>query len=153
MDPNLFHIDLERLFEVLIAIVVLAFFVERALSLVFGHRAYVALEERGFRGGKEVIALAVSWWVCSSWDFDALSVLLVRDENTGLGKLFTAAIIAGGSKASVKLFHDVMGVKTQAEAQYRRTPATASGAPLASNPSGTEGGVSSTRPASKTGSE
>jgi hypothetical protein len=38
MDPNLFHIDLERLFEVLMAIVVLSFFVERALSLLFGHR-------------------------------------------------------------------------------------------------------------------
>lgn len=29
MDPNLFHVDLERLSEVLIAIIVLSFFVER----------------------------------------------------------------------------------------------------------------------------
>ena len=31
MDPNLFHIDFERLMEVLITIVILSFFVERAL--------------------------------------------------------------------------------------------------------------------------
>jgi hypothetical protein len=41
MDPNLFHIDFERLMEVLITIVILSFFVERALSLLFESKAFI----------------------------------------------------------------------------------------------------------------
>ena len=40
MDPNLFHLDWERLIEVLITIVVLAFFLERSLSLLFESRFF-----------------------------------------------------------------------------------------------------------------
>lgn len=130
MDPNLFHVDLERLFEVLMAVVVLSFFIERALSLVFGHRLYVSLEERGFKGGKELIAFAVSVAACYYWEFDAISVLLVRDENSRLGYLLTAGVIAGGSKASVKLFYDVMGVKTQAEEDYAQKKKAPVAAPV-----------------------
>ena len=52
------------MFEVLTAIVVLAFLIERALWIVFSHRWHVALEKRGFEGGKEIIAFLVSWAVC-----------------------------------------------------------------------------------------
>ena len=38
MDPNLIHLDYEKLFEVLITIVIFSFFVERALSVVFEMR-------------------------------------------------------------------------------------------------------------------
>lgn len=38
MDPALFRIDWEVLAEVLATIIVLSFFVERALSIVFEHR-------------------------------------------------------------------------------------------------------------------
>ncbi len=41
MDPNLFHLDYERLFKVLITIVVFSFFVERALSVVFEMRWFI----------------------------------------------------------------------------------------------------------------
>lgn len=48
MDPNLFHLDYERLGEVLITVIVLAFFVERALALVFEHRLFIKhLDKRG----------------------------------------------------------------------------------------------------------
>ena len=35
MDPNLFHLDYGRTFEVLLTIVVLAMIVERTLSILF----------------------------------------------------------------------------------------------------------------------
>lgn len=113
MDPNLFAIDGERLFEVLIAIVVLSFFVERALALPFEHKWYVA--NLGGKGYKELISFGLALFVCSFWDFDALSVILVSDGTGWPGYLVTAAIIAGGSKASIKFFHDVIGVMSAAE--------------------------------------
>ena len=42
MDPNLFHVDMQRLFEALTAIIVLSFFLERTLALLFEHRLWVA---------------------------------------------------------------------------------------------------------------
>ncbi|MFI5217954.1 MAG: hypothetical protein ACHQNT_00600 [Bacteroidia bacterium] len=113
MDPNLFHIDGERLVEVLFTIVVLSFFVERALSLIFGSRFYVTrLEDKHI---KELIAFTASALICWRWQFDALSILLVQEKMTIYGYLITGAIIAGGTKGSVKLFHDVLNIKTTAE--------------------------------------
>lgn len=45
MDPNLFHLDWERTFEVLAAVVVLSLITERALSILFESR--VAVKRRG----------------------------------------------------------------------------------------------------------
>ena len=42
MDPNLFHVDMGRLIEVLVAIIVLSFFLERALAVVFEHRLWTS---------------------------------------------------------------------------------------------------------------
>ena len=66
MDPNLFHLDYERVFEVLVTIVIFSFLVERALSVIFESRwfinIYEAKEKR--KGMKEVIALIVSIALC-----------------------------------------------------------------------------------------
>jgi len=115
MDPNLFHLDWERLIEVLMAIVVLAFFVERALSLLFESRYFI----NRFQGKslKEVLAFAVSAAVCWYWDFDALSMILLKSQVTIYGTIITGAVVAGGSKASVKLFRDILQFKSTAEAQ------------------------------------
>lgn len=111
-DPSLFRVDWGILAEVLAAIVVLSFFIERALSLVFEHRIYVAkLAEKGL---KEPIAFLVSLAVVRYWNFDALGVVFHADTATWWGYAITAAIIAGGSKASIKLFHDVLGTKSAA---------------------------------------
>jgi hypothetical protein len=64
MDPSLFRIDWEVLAEAMAAIIVLSFFVERALSLIFEHRLYIEhLDEKGL---KEPIAFGLSyptpWW-------------------------------------------------------------------------------------------
>jgi len=118
-DPSLFRIDWEVLAEVLAAIVVLSFFIERALSLLFEHRFFVkGLAQKGL---KEPIAFVVSLLVVRYWNFDALAILFKSDTATWWGYIITAAIIAGGSKASIKLFHDVMGTKSTALRQLQAT--------------------------------
>jgi len=113
MDPNLFHVDGERLMEVLFMIVVLSFFVERALAPFFESRFFIKrFQEKSL---KEVIAFAVGALICWQWQFDALSILLVQDTVSVYGSVITGAIIAGGSKASVKLFRDMMGIASKAE--------------------------------------
>jgi hypothetical protein len=113
MDPALFRIDFELLVEILIAIIVLAFFIERALSIVFEHRIFTTrLAEKGL---KEPIAFLVSLGVVWYWQFDALGVVLHAEQTSLWGYLITAGIIAGGSKASIKLFHDLLKVRSTAE--------------------------------------
>lgn len=118
MDPNLFAIDGERLAEVLIAIIVLAFFIERALALAFEHRMVAGRISK--KGIKEPITLLVAYLVCTYWDFDALSVIFLKEQTQFWGHLLTAGIVAGGSKASVKLFHDGMGIMSTAEEERQK---------------------------------
>ena len=116
MDPNLFHLDWERTFEVLTAIVVLAFLMERALAVLFESRVWVCSRmDRGV--GKEVIALLAGCAVCVAWQFDAVSMILLTERVSYPGQLITGAVIAGGSKASVKLFRDLLDVKSGAVRQ------------------------------------
>jgi len=118
MDPNLFAVDGERLFEVLVAIIVLSFFIERALSLVFENRLLV--QKLSKKGVKEPITLIVAFLVCRHWDFDAISVVFVKERTQFWGHLLTAAVVAGGSKASIKLFQDVMGAMSTAEEERKK---------------------------------
>lgn len=116
MDPNLFHLDWERTFEVLAAIVVGAFLVERFLSIFFENRVLMPI----FAGGgiKEFSSLAVAFALCRYTHFDAVSMIFLR-ESTGIpGELLTAGVIAGGCKASVKLFRDILQFRSSAYQEY-----------------------------------
>ncbi|MCB9065472.1 MAG: hypothetical protein H6551_10070 [Chitinophagales bacterium] len=143
MDPNLFHIDYDRLLEILITIVVFSFFIERALSVVFESRFFIdrteakpeqpevrddngniieeakpAKEKK--KGVKELIAIIVSIAFCYYWQFDAITILLASNDTVTLpGMILTAAIIAGGSKASVALFKDLLGFMSSAEKERK----------------------------------
>ena len=117
MDPNLFYVDWERLFEVLVAIVVVAFLLERALALLFETRVFIKHAQG--KSLKELIAFAVGVLVCWYWDFDAFSMIFLKEEVTILGVVITGGIVAGGSKASVKLFRDLLGFKSTAEADRK----------------------------------
>ncbi|MET0795125.1 MAG: hypothetical protein ABW061_26640 [Polyangiaceae bacterium] len=114
MSPQ-FVIDTERLFNVLIVIVIASFLIERALALVFENKWLV--DRLSNRGLKEPIAFAVSLAVCKHWNFDAISVLFGKPTNQLWGYVVTGAIIAGGSKASLVLFHNVIGAMSNAEAE------------------------------------
>jgi len=119
MDPNLFHLDWERLFEALVGIVVLAFLLERALALLFESRFFMKYAQG--KSLKELIAFTVGILVCWFWDFDAISIIFLKSNMTIIGVIVTGAVVAGGSKASVKLFRDLMGFKSAALKEADKT--------------------------------
>lgn len=112
MDPNLFHLDWMRLIEVLTAVVVLAVFLERGLAVIFESRFWVS--RRGLSPLKEPIALMAALLIVWDLDFDALSMIALTERISWVGRAVTAAVIAGGSKASLKLFRDIMGIQSSA---------------------------------------
>jgi hypothetical protein len=112
MDPNLFHLDWERAGEVLVAIIVLSFVPERALAVLFESRLFIKRFEG--KGVKEWIAAGICVAVCIIWKFDAISMIILTDKTTVFGEIVTGCVIAGGSKASIKLFQDVMDVRSSA---------------------------------------
>ncbi len=121
MDPNLFHLDWERASEALGTIVFLAFFLERALSIVFEHRWYVGhMKDKGW---KEPIAFALALAVCVTWKFDALSMVVLTEKTSLFGEAVTAGIIAGGSKGAVKLFVDKWNIGSTASKEARNPAA------------------------------
>lgn len=126
LDPNLFHLDWDRTFEVLATIVVLSAFVERSLALVFESRMYVRWEtQRRARRAvepplKELIAFALAAGLCLRWSFDAVSIVVLGESMTRWGELLTAGVIAGGTKGSVKLFRDVLDFKSTAYREKER---------------------------------
>lgn len=113
MDPIQFRVDWELLAEVLAVVVVLSFFVERALSVITENRLFVdsRLDDMGV---KEILSFVLAMLVVKAVDFDALAVIFKLGAPGLLGTIITAAIISGGSKASIKLFHDVMNIKSSA---------------------------------------
>jgi len=145
MDPNLFHIDWERTSEVLVALIIFSFLMERALSMIFESRWFIDWRDavvapapndnsigdadcppkrrvdynlaakRKRSPIKEIIAVLVAVAGCAYWQFDAVSMIFLKSTVTWLGFVITGAIIAGGSKASIKLFRDIMGIHSGAE--------------------------------------
>ncbi len=107
-DPNLFSLDWARTSEVLAALVVFSFLLERALSILFESRIFEKLLKG--KGYKEWIAFIVASLACIFWEFDAISMIFLKSSVTYQGAILTGAIIAGGSKGSVKLFREVMGI-------------------------------------------
>jgi len=134
MDPNLFHLDWERTFEVLATVVVLAILVERALSILFEHRVWID-KFRG-RGFKEAVAFAVAFIICWRWNFDAISMIVLTEETTRVGEAVTAGVIAGGAKGSIRLFRDVLEFRSNAYEDYlsARSNRSAPPPPLPSTP-------------------
>lgn len=112
MAPDLFAVNWDTLGEALGVVIVLSLFLERALALIFEHRKFI--EKFDESNIKEIIAFAVALGVVTYWGFDVISILFIGDENTWIGYVLTAAVIAGGSKGSIKLFHDVLKIKSSA---------------------------------------
>jgi len=115
MDPNLFYLNWDILFEVFMTIIFLSFVIERGLALFFESNFYV--NRFAGKGYKPLIAYAVSFGIISWLKFDSLSILFQRDSTHIIGYLITAAIVAGGSKASIALFRDFWKIASDAEKQ------------------------------------
>ena len=80
-------------------------------------RITAELREEGF---KAPIAFLLAFFVCRYWDaFSSMRSVpcpaILADQTSIWGHLITAGVIAGGSKASIKLFHDMMGAMSDAE--------------------------------------
>lgn len=113
MDPNLFHLDWERVAEVLAGIVIMAFVLERALALLFETRYYIVRAQG--KNLKELIAFVLGILVCWYWEFDAISMIFLKERTTILGVAVTGAVVAGGSKGAIKLFKNTLGFMSEAE--------------------------------------
>jgi len=61
---------------------------------------------------KELGAFLLSLAICLAFEFDALAIIMLSTETHVWGEIMTAAVVAGGSKASVKLFHDLLGIRS-----------------------------------------
>ena len=109
MEPEIASLDWNAIFKALVVIIILAFFIERALALLFEWRHFHS--RLGTTGVKEPLAFCVALLVTWQWQFDALSQVMGSEQVTFLGEVITAAVIGGGSKASLKLFRDVAGVR------------------------------------------
>jgi hypothetical protein len=121
MDPLLFGVKADVVAEVIGAIAILSIFVERALAPVFEWR--IILDKIKNKGFKEPIALAASFLVVYLYKFDAMAVIFTQEKNSILGYVITAAVVAGGSKGSVKLFRDWMKIKSSAQQEYEDSKA------------------------------
>jgi hypothetical protein len=113
MEANFYPLDWERIGEVLAAIVIMAFLLERALSVLFESNCFVKYMQG--KNWKELIAVVVCVGVCLKWNFDALSMIFLQEKTTLLGMVITGAIVAGGSKGSIRLFKEAMGIMSEAE--------------------------------------
>lgn len=114
----------EALLSLLGVIVVLSLIIERALAVPFEHKVIgPRLSQRSL---KEPIAVLVSFFACIYWHIDVITVLVdgVGSRPDVWGELLTATVIAGGNKASLKLFHDVLGVRSNAEPKPTTEAAT-----------------------------
>lgn len=116
IDPNQFALDWALLFEMLALIIVLAFVVERALAIVFESKHFVhySLERKKQDKGdfKAFIAFGFSALLTMLFQIDLVAVLMSHEHVSLFGELTTAAVIAGGSKASIRLFKDILKVKS-----------------------------------------
>ena len=129
MDPLMFGVKGDVVAEVLGMVVLLSLFIERALSPVFEWR--VILDKMQGKGGKEPIALLVSFLVVHQYQFDAMAILFSQEKNSWVGYLITAAVVAGGSKGSIKLFRDFFNWKSNAQREYEEARKKPPAAPTA----------------------
>jgi hypothetical protein len=82
MDPSFFRLDYEQVFEVLVAIILLSMFIERALALLFESKPYIEHGKLGQKSKKEIISFVVSILVCWYFQFDALGTIFYKEEVT-----------------------------------------------------------------------
>jgi hypothetical protein len=109
------QIDSSAIFDAFMLVTIMAVLLERSLALVFEQK-FVQRILSG-KGLKEIIAFGICFFVCKEWAIDVVSMMLKVEPGKMLGFAITAAAIAGGSKASIKLFNDVIGIgKTRKDA-------------------------------------
>jgi len=116
--------DWETVVNELIKVVLLAFFIERALAVIFDmERVEPALERRDL---KPVIAMTVSIALCYGLKINVIGAMAAVDAPLAgrlewLGFALTGLVVAGGSAGAVKLFQDVLGLRRSVRDETKRT--------------------------------
>ena len=129
MDLNLVHLDWERIVEVLAAVVVLSFVIERALAVIFEQKLF--LKHFDGKSVKELIAVVVSVVGACELELRCNQHDFAHRPHHVLCELLTGMVVADGSQASLKLFHDVLDIRSSAhEAVHQSDPATGKPTPL-----------------------
>lgn len=106
----------QRTGEVFATIMSLSMLIERALSPIFESSWYIRrLQAKEL---KEIIAVVVATVTCWVWRFDAVSMLVLAEKTNAFGYFVTGAIVAGGSKGSIRLFREALGIKSGARREY-----------------------------------
>jgi len=121
-------LDYGALQESFVFLLVLAFFIERSLAVVFELGLWQGTLDRP--GVKEGVAVVVSSAVCKWAHFDAYATLFGQ-ESVFLSQALTALLVAGGSKGAMKLMQEVLGVRkdiiTGNIERYKRFPVDGAG--------------------------
>jgi hypothetical protein len=69
---------------------------------------------------KEFLGFALSLIICWVWKFDAVSIIMLSERTKLVGIIVTAAVVAGGSKASIALFHNLLKVRSSANEERKK---------------------------------
>lgn len=69
---------------------------------------------------KEFIVFVLSLVICWVWKFDAVSIIMLSERTQLAGIIITAGVVAGGSKASIALFHDLLKVRSSANEERKK---------------------------------
>ena len=69
---------------------------------------------------KEFLGFVLSLIICWVWKFDAVSIIMLSERTQLAGIVVTAAVVAGGSKASIALFHNLLRVRSSANEERKR---------------------------------
>ena len=146
-DPSQYAMAWDAVLEVLMLVVLFAFAIERVLAQVFETPFFIRFDEN-FRKGrkkkysisdssrlqvikdarypgneesslKQVIASLMGILVAFLFRVDLFAVSVGWAEVSVFGCVLTGQVIAGGSKASIKLFQDVFNVKSSAYDRYK----------------------------------
>ena len=116
VDPNAFAVPWAVIFEALALVIVLAFVLERCLALVFESKFFIHFsqnqEAKPVPKGdyKAPIAFVLAVLTCLLYQIDIVAALMSHSHPSVFGAVISGGLVAGGSKASIKLFRDILGV-------------------------------------------
>lgn len=146
-DPSQYAMAWDAVFEALAMIIVFAFAIERALAQIFETPLFLRIEERFSKGRKKkyvisktsplsefnnrysgtdetslkpIIASVLGILVAYLFKVDLMAVTAGWATTSIFGCIMTGLLIAGGSKASIKLFQDVLNAKSSAYDRYKK---------------------------------
>jgi len=110
--------DVNRSFEVLLAISFMAVFVERGLAPIFESQYWLdEIEKKGVSSRKNLkvmVAIIVSIAACYAWGLDALTAIYGPGKPL-LGTALTGLVVAGGAKGSMTFFRDWLQISSRAK--------------------------------------